>query len=168
MAGLDLEYKKRPSALAFAMLALALLCAAIAIVEYRDAQAQLDAASMAVSASPEPAGGKRRKANGPQDEARDANAVIDRLTLPWQGLFAAFEMAGSGDVALIAIEPDAVKRTIRVTAEARNARAMIRYVERLQAAGGLREVTLARHEIQTDDASLPVRFVLTAAWEGLK
>ena len=80
------------------------------------------------------------------------------------GLFAALESARVDGVALLAIEPDPGKSTLRLSAEAKSADEMLDYVERLQAAEGLADVVLQSHQIKQGDPLQPLRFGVSAAW----
>lgn len=53
-------------------------------------------------------------------ETKQANAAILALSLPWKELFEVFEATRTNDVAMLAIEPDARKGLVRITAEAKN------------------------------------------------
>lgn len=100
-----------------------------------------------------------------QDEYRQARQVGEFLLLPWPELFAALETAAMPDIALLAIEPDARKREVRITAEARDSRALFAYVKRLEGVKQLHGVYLLRHELRDDDKQHPVRFTVAALWK---
>jgi Tfp pilus assembly protein PilN len=67
-------------------------------------------------------------------------------------------------VALLALEPDAKRRVLRITAEARSSDDMLAYVERLQDEDWFSGVALTRHEINEQDPNRPIRFQLDAEW----
>jgi hypothetical protein len=96
-----------------------------------------------------------------------ANAVAHELARRWDRVFLAIESANARDVALLAIEPDARRRVVRITAEAKGKSEMLDYVERLQAAQPLQRVVLEQHEILLQAAEKPVRFVVFAEWTVL-
>ena len=99
-------------------------------------------------------------------EVRSANDVLRQLTLPWGKLFDAVEAAGGKDVALLALEPDLGKRTVKISGEARNLSAMLNYVTQLEAQGPFGTVYLQNHQVQRSDPEKPVQFTAIAAWEG--
>lgn len=99
------------------------------------------------------------------DEIRDANAVIERLNVPWDTLFRELETASGEGVALLAIQPDPASRKIRIAGEARKLEAVLDYVERLEARKGLTGVFLLGHEIR-DAPPRPVAFTINAQWTG--
>jgi Tfp pilus assembly protein PilN len=86
------------------------------------------------------------------------------LQTPWSDLLAALESAPSESVALLSIEPSVQKRTVRLTAEARNSQAMLDYVAALQRDTRLNRVVLVSHQLQQDAPGTPVRFQLQANW----
>jgi hypothetical protein len=94
------------------------------------------------------------------------NAAIARLNIPWPQLFAAFESNKSGDVALLALLPDARKRVLLVQAEARTPQAMIAFVTALRNAPGFEDAYLTKHERRPDDAGQPYRFAVEMRWKG--
>lgn len=93
-----------------------------------------------------------------------ADSVVERLNFPWDGLLRAVESAGGSRVALLSLEPDARRRTVRITAEAKNKKAMLDYVSRLGGSAQLAEVHLLDHETQQQEAGQPVRFSMEASW----
>ncbi len=98
-------------------------------------------------------------------ETKQANAVILELSLPWKELFEALESSQTNEVAVLAIEPDAQKGKVRISAEAKKLESMLDYVASLQKIALFREVLILNHQIQDQDPEKPVRFVLQAAWE---
>jgi Tfp pilus assembly protein PilN len=107
-----------------------------------------------------------RKVRAAQEEAEVAyaNKVIERLALPWDRLFNAMEATVDEQVVLLGVEPDVDKRSITVTAEARNLVAMLAYARRLGANALFRDVHVQSHQLQVQDPQHPVRFVLGARW----
>jgi Tfp pilus assembly protein PilN len=69
-------------------------------------------------------------------------------------------------VALLALEPDARRRSLRITAEARNSDDMLAYVAKMQEQGWFASVALVRHEIAEQEPNRPLRFQLSAQWGG--
>ena len=98
-------------------------------------------------------------------EIREANLVVQEMTVPWDRLFQGLESAEDDEVALLALEPDAGKRTVRISGEAKHLKAMLEYSRRLERTGTLGDVVLLGHEIRTEDAQRPVAFSLSAAWK---
>lgn len=99
-------------------------------------------------------------------QAAAVNAAILQLNMPWRALHDAIGAATPPSIALLALEPDARKRTMRITAEAKSSDDMIAYIETIRQQELFAGVTLARHEINDQDANRPIRFQLDAAWSA--
>jgi Tfp pilus assembly protein PilN len=100
----------------------------------------------------------------PPAQAGAVNASVQQLNLPWRGLHDAVQAATPATIALLALEPDAKKSSVRITAEAKNSDDMIAYDEALQHIEWFTTVLLARHEINEQDANRPIRFQVDAQW----
>jgi hypothetical protein len=98
------------------------------------------------------------------EQAAAVNAAIMQLNLPWRELHDAVQSATPSTVALLALEPDAKKRVLRITAETKGSEDMIGYVERMKAQQRFSGVALTRHEVNDQDQNHPVRFQLDAQW----
>lgn len=105
-----------------------------------------------------------RSAQAFAEELARARTVARQLTLPWSDVFDAVETAATAKVALIALQPDPERKTVRITAETRNLNDALAFVRRLQATHRLSGVYLASHQVQTQDAQQPVRFVVMAGF----
>jgi Tfp pilus assembly protein PilN len=92
--------------------------------------------------------------------------VLASLTLPWDAMFGELESAADAHVGLLAIQPDASGRQVRLAGEARTFEALLAYVARLEATAGFANVLLATHELKAGGAERPVTFTLTADWVG--
>ena len=154
-----------------AMLMAGVVLATLALLEYRAVREELAAQESSVAQIRKSAQRSAAGAvTGPRDQEAAAQEVmlaqvaLQRLALRWDRLFGALESARGTGVALLAIEPDPAKNTVRLTAEARTAEDMLAYIERLQAAEGLGEVTLASHQIKQNDPLQPLRFNVVASW----
>ncbi len=94
-----------------------------------------------------------------------ANQVAKNLTMPWADLLAALESAPQQSVALMAVEPSSAKKVFRLTAEARDSKAMLAYVDALRQDHRLEGVVLVSHQLQVQAPGRPIRFQLQAGWE---
>lgn len=101
-----------------------------------------------------------------ETQATAVNAAVMQLNLPWRALQDAVASATPAGVALLALEPDARKRTVRISAEARTSDEMIDYVARLKREELFSDVALTHHEINDQDPNRPIRFELDAAWSA--
>jgi len=93
-------------------------------------------------------------------------AAVD-LATPWTLLLSELEQASKetqSQVAVLGVEPDHAKHTVRVSGESRTLALALSYVERLQSSRSLQYPMLDRHEVRADDPQHPVRFELTGAW----
>jgi hypothetical protein len=85
------------------------------------------------------------------------------LMTPWADLLTALEKAPS-NVALLAVEPSAAKRSLSLTAEAANPAQMLAYVQALQDDKHLADVILVSHQVQLQAPGTPIRFQVRANW----
>ena len=102
----------------------------------------------------------------PQVQAQAVNDAVMQLNLPWRDLYEAVRAATPANVALLALEPDAKRRTLRITAETRNSDDMLAYVARMQEQEWFGAAVLSRHEIAEQDPNRPLRFQVSAQWGG--
>lgn len=102
-----------------------------------------------------------------QQEIRQANDILQQLSLPWDDLFKVVESTSEKEIALLSIQPDAGKRLVRIGGEAKNFDALLAYITRLEQSKILHEVFLTSHEIRQQDPEKPVRFALVAKWKVL-
>ena len=99
--------------------------------------------------------------------AQNAEKTVRELGTPWSQLLAELETAtgdNTGNVAVLAIEPDHAKHRVRVTAEARTLELALAYVQRLRKTAVLHYPMLDNHELRADDKDHPVRFQISADW----
>jgi Tfp pilus assembly protein PilN len=107
----------------------------------------------------------RRVERAPADPAllRSAAIVKRELQMPWGQLLLALERVPSHDVAVLSIEPAATQRTLRITADARHADAMLDYLAQLKQQS-LTQVVLTSHQFQAQTPGTPIRFQVQARW----
>ncbi len=171
IARLDLSFSpaRRNAPLGWFLLACGLLAAVLAGVQFRSAHAERLAQEGALSAvsgkllsfapdsGAQPADPRATKA---------AAAVARDLQVPWAQMLSALETVQAREVALLAVEPSALRHNIRITAEAKSADAMLNYVEALRG-DSFPEVILASHQVQVQTPGNPVRFVVQVRWRAL-
>jgi len=103
--------------------------------------------------------------NAPKVSPQEVAAVretVQRLTLPWDDLFAAIESVASDKVALAAIEPDPRNGTVTISGDGKDYLAALSYVLNLSHTEGLDRVQLVRHEQKNEGVS----FAVSAAWSA--
>jgi len=98
-------------------------------------------------------------------EVQHANQVLRQLSLPWDAMFNAVESSSGKTVALLSLEPNIEKGTIKISGEAKTFTAMLDYVRQLGQRDVFSNVYLQNHQVQQDDPEKPVRFSLLAAWK---
>jgi hypothetical protein len=145
------------------LLGLSLAVAADLALRYRDTVAGLD--SVPAAAARAPVSKTPVKTNEAEDKI--ARAAVRQLALPWAGLVRALEDSATPDVALLQVHPESQQQVLRVTAEARDAAAMFKYLHGLASARGLSEIHLVSHEVAQDDPQRPVRFAAQASFRGM-
>jgi Tfp pilus assembly protein PilN len=150
------------AALGLCIVALSLL------VRYQEEREQLDALQAAIAA--------RSQAIRPlpvaapptftvsEAQALAVNDAVMQLNLPWRDLVEAVRAATPGNVALLALEPDAKRRSLRITAETRNSDDMLAYVAKMEEQGWFASVALVRHELAEQEPNRPLRFQVSAHW----
>lgn len=99
----------------------------------------------------------RPEASLTEEQRRSLNTVIRQLNTPWQDLFDQLERQTPKDVALISIEPDARRASIRLQAEAKTLEALLAYAASLQQRGVLGRLTYSKHETNDQDSNKPIR-----------
>lgn len=133
------------------------------LAQQRADQAQLQAARQR-AAAPVATGAAKAAPRIGELQAGAVNAAIMQLNLPWRALHDAIGAATPPEIAMLALEPDARKRTMKITAEAKSSDAMIGYVEELKKQELFAGVVLTRHEINDLDPARPIRFQIEAEW----
>jgi hypothetical protein len=124
------------------------------------ATAQSKTAQLVPNAS-SPSKAQARKATSDlattEEQRRGLNTVIRQLNTPWQDLFDQLEKTTPSDIALISIEPDAKRATIRLVAEAKRLDTLLSYASELQQQGVFGRLTYSKHETNDQDSNKPVR-----------
>ncbi|MFC5521992.1 hypothetical protein [Polaromonas jejuensis] len=113
---------------------------------------------------------KRQPAQTPQERSAIAlaRAATDQLNYPWDSLLNLVETAQHPDVALLALEPKSRNGQIRLTAEAKDATAMMGYVAGLQQNPLLQNAFLTTHQVQLQQPGTPFKFQVLGQWKGIQ
>jgi hypothetical protein len=174
MSAIHLDYalSRKPSVLGLVMFALALLALLTIWQRHHNINQELvmlDQSILQLKAS------KGLQPAEPQLQAKSSADLLDKiqeakklasfLMIPWGDVLSALEAAALNDLALLAIEPDAKKRQLKITAEAKNKDILFSYLEKLEASDELANVYLLKHEIVEDVDQHPIRFVAVATWK---
>lgn len=99
-------------------------------------------------------------------EIKQANRVVRQLSQPWNALFKAVEPAGENGIALLSMEPDLQKGTVKIGGEAKDLNALLKYVKQLSSREVFGNVQLLNHQISQEDPEKPLRFSLLAYLKG--
>lgn len=91
-------------------------------------------------------------------EVKAANEALHRLTFAWQPVFDVVERSAREDVALLGVQPDAGRRVVVISAEAKDVETMLAYWRALAEAGPVAAAHIVRYEIQQREPRRPVRF----------
>src|SRR5713101_7405968 len=147
----------RPARVSWLLLAIALLFTADVGSSYVKARSGVEAKTsrLARLSNAHSAGGSGAPATArplSKEEFGAAQDTILRLSMPWDNVFRALEAARSDDVALLSIEPDAGSGSLSITGEARSYPAALTYVAWLSHEKTLKNVRLAKHEFDRNDA----------------
>ena len=92
-----------------------------------------------------------------KEQRQQVNRVIHQLNTPWQDLFQQLERGTPNNVALISIEPDAGRASVKLQAEAKNLDVLLAYAASLQSQQVLGALTYSKHETNDQDPNKPVR-----------
>jgi hypothetical protein len=166
----NLDYVGRRAPLTLAsglLLLLGLAAVTAAYLEYRHLEGRRAGLELKLDAA------LRRAHRDPAVDLRalglsaEAGRVAQELGTPWTTLLAELEAASrdsTGQVAVLSIEPDHAKHSVRITGESRDLPLALAYVQRLQSSTLLRFPMLESHEVKTDDPQHPTRFAMLAEW----
>jgi len=99
-------------------------------------------------------------------QASAVNDAVSQLNLPWNALFDALEGATPQSIAVLSIEPDALRHSVRGIAEAKDSEEMVHYIEQLKKQSLFTNVFITMHDINQMDPNKPMRFQFEAYWKG--
>ena len=174
MRSLDLKFPdggQEARSAGYIMLALGMFALAGVLYQYQGATDEMVYWDLRI-ASMDSGTGRRTKplvspAQGGREitqEIRRANAVLSEIDLPWGALFDSVEYATSPEVALLAFQPDAAGRTMRMGGEAKSMAALLDFVSALEREPVLKDAYLLKYEVKQDDPQRPIIFSVMASW----
>jgi hypothetical protein len=150
------------------LLGLSLAVCADLLLRYRETATALEHERAEARAQPLPRAPRAARNPASAEQEKAAHAAVRQLALPWADLILVLEGASMSDVALLQLHPEAREQVIRITADARHAKAMFRYLRGLARAKGLSQIHLVSHEVRGDDPQRPVRFSAQASFRGMR
>lgn len=170
---LDYQQDRPPRRMGLALLALALVSAMFTGIYYLEVNEQaalwertLERVERSHGWRPVAGRSAGREAEDVALEVKRANEILRQLTLPWDEFFLAVESSAGKKIALLVLEPDTEKQTVRISGEARDFAAMLNFVTLLEQRDVFGPVYLQSHQVQEQDPDRPVRFSLLAAWRS--
>lgn len=159
---LDIDFRRAARRSPWAGRVLMAVSAAVALdagLAYRDARQVIDSNQAELAKAPAAPAHRASK-----EEVALARNTVERLAMPWDGLFGALESAASEQVALLAVEPDAKAGKVLISGEGKDYLAALSYVLNLSRSAALSSVQLVRHEMRPEDPQRPVAFAVSATW----
>ena len=108
------------------------------------------------------------RAQAPEAQIQAVNQAILQLNLPWRDLLNGLEAGTPKTIALLALEPDAKKLTLKGVAEAKDSDAMVEFISQMKKQDIFDDVLLSKHEINEQDPNKPLRFQFEARWTGVQ
>jgi Tfp pilus assembly protein PilN len=157
--------------LRFALLGLGVLAAVACVVRFQGLrkeaniwEAKLEDMSQIANRKVSSLGFPARDGKLPVEEVKRANIVLEHMAVPWGMLFSELEATSDEGLALLAIQPDASSRQVRIAGVASNLRAVTAFVTRLEAQPHLTGVHLVEHALRPGSAAKPVSFSILASW----
>ena len=172
VARLDLDFSaaRRNGFGGWVLLFVGVAAALVAAMQFQSAEAaRMARATELNTANGRLAGPKEGVRAGPPVDPRvskAANQIARELQMPWAEMLAALEAIPAPDVALLGVEPSALRHVVRITAEAKNSGAMIDYLQALQGGRQFSDVWLKSHLVQAQTPGTPVRFIVELKWSG--
>jgi hypothetical protein len=148
------------AALLLALSALAAVALMTWQAQHETRMAQSATGALQSRAIQESKAGGREKPVLTVQQTRDWNLVTRQLNTPWATILDALETSTPEDVALVTIEPDAGRASVRLQVEAKTLDALLAYAQGLKSNGPFEEVTLLKHETNDQDATRPMRLSL--------
>ncbi len=99
------------------------------------------------------------------EQFKELQLTTNALNMPWNGLLDGLEQSSFADVAVLGLQPDAKKRLLTISGEAKNLPTVLAYIDRLEKQPMLDKVILQKHNVSETDKDKPVRFTLLANWQ---
>lgn len=111
---------------------------------------------------------KLAEAKRREPELKDAQAVLRRLSVPWEQVFGALEHATRTHrdrIRVLGVQPDVDKGLVLLSGEAKDFDELMNYLDQLGGSGVLTRVRLLNHQVQGDAAGRPIKFYAVAEWK---
>lgn len=99
------------------------------------------------------------------EQIKELMLTTSALNMPWNRLLDGLEQSSVADVAVLGLQPDAKKKLLTLSGEAKNLPVVLAYIDRLEKQPMLDKVILQKHNVSETDKDKPVRFTLLANWQ---
>ena len=99
------------------------------------------------------------------EQIKELMLTTSALNMPWSRLLDGLEQSSVADVAVLGLQPDAKKKLLTLSGEAKNLPVVLAYIDRLEKQPMLDKVILQKHNVSETDKDKPVRFTLLANWQ---
>lgn len=93
-----------------------------------------------------------------------ARQIVNRLSTPWDALFAGLESVKNKNIAILSMDPDMQTGLLRISGEGKDFASVLTLVAQLRTRKAFSEVFLRQHEIKRDDPQHPINFTLSLRW----
>lgn len=90
--------------------------------------------------------------------------VLQKMNFPWEGFFQALEAAATTEATLLSVTTDAGHGEVQLRGSAKDLYAALDYMGRLAEQKRFLDAKLIEHEMNTQNAVLPLTFVIRARW----
>jgi hypothetical protein len=160
---------RRPSALGWLLLAFGVIASAGVLHEYDVLENRVAEETRALTRARRMGDGGRVAPTRPppgEAELKPALAVARVLNRDWQALLSSIgNAAADPGVALLEVEQDGAKGSLKIAGEARTLPEVFAFAKRLEVDDVLREVRLSGYTLRRDGPTPVIGFSIQARWE---
>lgn len=107
----------------------------------------------------------QREATLPTEQSKALRQAAAAIRIDWEALYRHIDQATQEDIALLAVIPNAARKTLHISGEARSMQAALDFIEALRRPP-LSQVSLLSHKIKADDPQHPIIFEIAATWSN--
>ena len=170
MHTLGINFVQRPrfsSSLGLLLFVVGVAAAGAVAVDYLDAREELERVEAKQARLQRPDAALRPKASTApvaRDDAQAVERVASQLRTPWDAMLHEIELRADPAVALLSVEAQGQKRSLRLTGEAKEMADVVAYVGHLRESPWIKAAYLTGHEEKQVGAVRVIRFSLDATW----
>ena len=155
------------SSLGLFLFAIGLAAVGAVAVDYFDAREELERVQAKQVRLQRPDAASHRKegaAPAAQDDAQAVERVASQLRMPWGAMLHEIELRADPAVALLSVEVQGQKRSLRLIGEAKEMADVVAYVTHLRESPWIKAAYLSGHEEKQEGAIRLIRFSMDATW----